>query len=143
LNKFISESGIRKRDLLAIITRADHILPFLKDRPLVMRRYAQRIGRKKFFQKERPNPFQADQRARCIPRAWREMDYIMAQRPRLSPLSHNLAASTIIHGPVVRPSGLPDYVFFDLDPTPNTPFSTVLRVARGFTKSLRKQIVCT
>src|SRR5258708_2211790 len=30
----------------------------------------------------------------------------------------------------------PDYVFFDLDPTPETPFSTVLRVARSIYKVL-------
>jgi bifunctional non-homologous end joining protein LigD len=36
----------------------------------------------------------------------------------------------------------PDYVFFDLDPTPGTPFSTVLQVARGIyslLKSIRLQ----
>jgi len=30
----------------------------------------------------------------------------------------------------------PDYVFFDLDPTPDTPFATVLRVARSIYKVL-------
>src|SRR6201998_4061807 len=37
----------------------------------------------------------------------------------------------------------PDYVFFDLDPTPETPFSTVLRVARSIYKVLLStRLVC-
>src|SRR6202030_4050535 len=56
LNKiYFPESGIRKRDLLAYYYRiADNILPFLKDRPLVMRRYPHGIQEQSFFQKEAP-----------------------------------------------------------------------------------------
>src|SRR5258708_37982669 len=56
LNKiYFPESGIRKRDLLAYYYGiADHILPFLKDRPLVMRRYPNGIQEQSFFQKEPP-----------------------------------------------------------------------------------------
>src|SRR5258708_3431218 len=52
LNKiYFPESGIRKRDLLAYYYGiADHILPFLKDRPLVMRRYPNGIQEQSFFQ---------------------------------------------------------------------------------------------
>src|SRR6266481_2695971 len=56
LNKiYFPESGIRKRDLLAYYYRiAGHILPFLKGRPLVMRRYPNGIEQQSFFQKEAP-----------------------------------------------------------------------------------------
>ena len=148
LNKiYFPESGIRKRDLLAYYYRiADHILPFLKDRPLVMRRYPNGIQEKSFFQKEAPESIPdwikratvySDERAG-------EMDYVMAQdRPSLLFLT-NLGC--IDHNPWSSRfdnQDYPDYVFFDLDPTPNTPFSTVLRVARSIYKVvLSTRLVC-
>jgi bifunctional non-homologous end joining protein LigD len=60
------------------------------------------------------------------------MEYVMANdRPALLFLT-NLGC--IDHNPWssrADAQGTPDYVFFDLDPTPTTPFSTVLRVARA------------
>jgi bifunctional non-homologous end joining protein LigD len=136
LNKiYFPESGIRKRDLLAYYYRmATYILPFLKDRPLVMRRYPNGIAQKSFFQKEAP-----DSIPDWIPRAvvysderGGEMDYVMANnRPALLFLT-NLGC--IDHNPWssrADDQDHPDYVFFDLDPTPTTSFSTVLRVARS------------
>ena len=54
LNKvYFPESGYTKRSLLAYYySVADHILPFLKDRPLVLRRYPDGIQAKAFFQKD-------------------------------------------------------------------------------------------
>src|SRR5207247_11256618 len=54
LNKvYFPESGYTKRDLLAYYYRmAEYVLPFLKDRPLVLRRYPNGIAQKAFFQKE-------------------------------------------------------------------------------------------
>ena len=56
LNKvFFPESGYTKRDLLAYYYRvADYLLPFLKDRPLVLRRYPDGIKGQAFFQKNMP-----------------------------------------------------------------------------------------
>src|ERR1700704_1065624 len=83
LNKiYFPESGIRKRDLLAYYYGvADHILPFLKDRPLVMRRYPNGIAEKSFFQKEAPESIPDwIQRAKVnSDERGGEMDYIMAQ----------------------------------------------------------------
>src|SRR5260370_28468801 len=65
------------------------------------------------------------------------MDYVMANgRPALLFLT-NLGC--IDHNPWSSRADAqdnPDYVFFDLDPTPTTPFSTVLRVARAIYKVL-------
>jgi bifunctional non-homologous end joining protein LigD len=142
LNKiYFPESGIRKRDLLAYYYRiADHIVPFLKDRPLVMRRYPNGINEKSFFQKEAP-----DSIPDWLPRAHvysdergEEIDYVMvADRAGLLFLT-NLGC--IDHNPWSSRADnqdYPDYVFFDLDPTPETPFSTVLRVARSIYKVLQ------
>src|SRR5229473_2002588 len=141
LNKiYFPESNVRKRDLIAYYYRmADHILPFLKDRPLVMRRYPNGIEQQGLFQKEAPESIPD-----WIPRAvihseerGGDMDYVMANdRPALLFLT-NLGC--IDHNPWSSRADAqdnPDYVFFDLDPTPTTPFSTVLRVARAIYKVL-------
>jgi bifunctional non-homologous end joining protein LigD len=141
LNKiYFPESSIRKRDLLAYYYRiANNILPFLKDRPLVMRRYPNGIDGKSFFQKEAPESIPDwIQRARVYSdERGGEMDYVMAQdRPSLLFLT-NLGC--IDHNPWSSRfdrQDYPDYVFFDLDPTPETPFTTVLRVARAIYKVL-------
>ena len=54
LNKvYFPESGYTKRDLLAYYYRmADFILPFLRDRALVLRRYPDGIKGQAFFQKD-------------------------------------------------------------------------------------------
>jgi len=148
LNKiYFPESAIRKRDLLAYYYRiANNILPFLKDRPLVMRRYPNGIEGKSFFQKEAPESIPDwIQRARVYSdERGGEMDYVMAQdRPsllfltNLGCIDHNPWSSRFDH------QDYPDYVFFDLDPTPETPFATVLRVARAIYKVLLStRLVC-
>src|SRR6266403_1998409 len=148
LNKiYFPESGIRKRDLLAYYYRvADHSLPFLKDRPLVMRRYPNGIAEKSFFQKEAPESIPGwIQRAKVYSdERGGEMDYIMAQDrasllflTNLGCIDHNPWSSRYDH------QDYPDYLFFDLDPTPNTPFTTVLRVARAICKVLLStKLIC-
>jgi bifunctional non-homologous end joining protein LigD len=148
LNKiYFPESGIRKRDLLAYYYRmADYILPFLKDRPLVMRRYPNGIQEKSFFQKEAPESIPSWIKRATVYSDERggEMDYVMANdRPSLLFLT-NLGC--IDHNPWSSRfdnQDYPDYVFFDLDPTPETPFTTVLRVARAIYKVLLStRLVC-
>jgi bifunctional non-homologous end joining protein LigD len=148
LNKiYFPESGIRKRDLLAYYYRmADYILPFLKDRPLVMRRYPNGIQEKGFFQKEAPESIPDWIKRATVYSDERggEMDYVMASdRPSLLFLT-NLGC--IDHNPWSSrfdSQDYPDYVFFDLDPTPETPFTTVLRVARAIYKVLLStRLVC-
>lgn len=142
LNKiYFPESGIRKRDLLAYYYRmAGLILPFLKDRPLVMRRYPNGINGKSFFQKEAPAPLPEWLQTATVYSEERggNMKYVMAaDRPSLLFLT-NLGC--IDHNPWssrVASQDSPDYVFFDLDPTPDTPFRTVLRVARVIYRVLR------
>ena len=48
-------SGITKQDIIEYYDRiADHMLPYMKDRPLTMRRFPNGIGREGFFQKNAP-----------------------------------------------------------------------------------------
>src|SRR5205085_4994424 len=115
------------------------ILPFLKDRPLVMRRYPNGIEQKSFFQKEATKAI-PEWIARAVvysDERGGNMDYVMANDRASLLFLTNLGC--IDHNPWssrVDRQDLPDYVFFDLDPTPTTPFSTVLRVARSIHKVL-------
>lgn len=135
LNKiYFPESGIRKRDLLAYYFRSGHLmLPFLKDRPMVLRRYPNGIQEKSFFQKEATDsiPEWMDRAIVHSEERGGDMPYVMAND--LAALLYLTNLGCIDHNPWssrAESQGTPDYVFFDLDPTPGTPFTTVLQIAR-------------
>jgi bifunctional non-homologous end joining protein LigD len=135
LNKiYFPESGIRKRDLLAYYFRVGPLmLPFLQDRPLVLRRYPNGIREKAFFQKEAPDSIPEWISRATVHSEERggDMPYVMANN--LASLLYLTNLGCIDHNPWSSRAGTqgsPDYVFFDLDPTPGTPFATVLQIAR-------------
>jgi bifunctional non-homologous end joining protein LigD len=135
LNKiFFPLINLRKRDLLAYYYRlAPLMIPFLKDRPMVLRRYPDGVGGKAFFQKEAPG-YLPD----WIPTATvysnergGDMQYILANDRATVLYLTNLGC--IDHNPWssrADSQDSPDYVFFDLDPTPETSFAIVIRVAK-------------
>jgi bifunctional non-homologous end joining protein LigD len=142
LNKvYFPEVGIKKRELLAYYYRmAEYILPFLKDRPLVLRRYPDGVGGKAFFQKEAPAFLPAWMDTAIVHSDERggDMKYIIANTRAALLYLTNLGC--IDHNPwsSCRDSqDLPNYVFFDLDPTPGTLFSDVLHIAREIYNLLR------
>jgi bifunctional non-homologous end joining protein LigD len=141
LNKiYFPDSGYTKRSLLAYYySIADHIVPFLKDRPLVLRRYPNGIRAKAFFQKDA---------ARDLP-DWlptvvvysedekKDIHYAMANDRAALLFLTNLGC--IDHNPwSSRRDDLdhPDYVFFDLDPSDGTEFETVISIAQAVLKKL-------
>jgi bifunctional non-homologous end joining protein LigD len=135
LNKiYFPESGIRKRDLLAYYFRVGHLmLPFLKDRPMVLRRYPNGIREKAFFQKQAPEsvPYWVERTIVHSEERGGDMPYLMANN--LASVIYLTNLGCIDHNPWSSRSetqDLPDYVFFDLDPTPGTPFAMVLKIAR-------------
>jgi bifunctional non-homologous end joining protein LigD len=135
LNKiYFPESDIRKRDLLAYYFRVGHLmLPFLKDRPMVLRRYPNGIQEKAFFQKEAPEsvPDWIERATVHSEERGGDMPYLMANN--LASVIYLTNLGCIDHNPWSSRSetqDFPDYVFFDLDPTAGTPFSTVLKIAR-------------
>ncbi len=115
------------------------MIPFLKDRPMVLRRYPNGIREKAFFQKEAPESIpdwveratvHSNERGGVIP-------YVMANDLAAILFLTNLGC--IDHNPWSSRSeaqDVPDYVFFDLDPTPGTPFTTVLKIARSIYRIL-------
>jgi bifunctional non-homologous end joining protein LigD len=147
LNKiYFPKVGLKKRDLLAYYYRmAECILPFLKDRPMVLRRYPDGVGGKAFFQKEAPS-FLPDWIGTATVESEErggQMQYILANTRAALLYLTNLGC--IDHNPWssrAESQDRPDYVFFDLDPTPGTPFSDVLYIAReiyNLLKSIRMQ----
>ncbi|HKV41301.1 MAG TPA: DNA ligase D, partial [Blastocatellia bacterium] len=135
LNKvYFPEDRYTKRDLLAYYFRlAPHILPFLKDRPLVLRRYPNGIHEKAFFQKdaakETPEWIQtvrihSEDKNKPIRYILANDRATLIYLTNLGCIDHNPWSSR--HDNQEHP----DYIFFDLDPTPETPFSTVIHLGK-------------
>lgn len=136
LNKvYFPESGYTKRMLLAYYARvAPFMLPFLQDRPLVLRRYPDGIAGEAFFQKEvgRGIPEWIDTATIYSEERGAEMQYFVAND--LAALLYLTNLGCIDHNPwSSRRDDLehPDYVFFDLDPSDGTKFSAVVEVGKA------------
>jgi bifunctional non-homologous end joining protein LigD len=141
LNKvYFPESGVRKRELIAYYYRvADHILPFLKDRPLVLRRYPDGIRGQAFFQKDirQGSPKWLETASVRSEGKRREVRYAVASN--LASLLYLTGLGCIDHNPwSSRIDDLehPDYFFFDLDPAEGTTFSAVVKIARSIYEKL-------
>lgn len=141
LNKvYFPKDGYRKRDLLAhYLWAAPMILPFLKDRPLVLRRYPNGIDEKAFFQKDaaRETPDWVKTVAIASDSTQRSVNYFIANdRPTLLYLT-NLGC--IDHNPWSSrydDQEHPDYIFFDLDPSEGTSFTTVVKFGKLLLETL-------
>ena len=143
LNKmYFSKPDLRKRDVLLYYLRiAPYILPFLKDRPLVLKRYPNGIDGKFFFQKEAPASRPEWLKTALIYSDERkaEMPYVLAEdRADLLYLTNLGCIDQNPWSSRIDDETHPDYVFFDLDPTAGTPFATVVSVARAVYRCLEK-----
>src|SRR6266478_1331876 len=136
LNKvYFPESGHTKRNLLAYYYRmADFILPFLRDRALVLRRYPDGIKGQAFFQKDvreglpewfKTVPVDSEHRGVEIHYATANDRASLLFLTGLGCIDHNPWSNR--HDDVDHP----DYFFFDLDPSDGTEFSVVVTIARA------------
>jgi len=141
LNKvYFPESGYTKRNLLAYYYQiAGYILPFLKERPLVLRRYPDGVKGQAFFQKDLvegiPDWFQTVP----VPSDEKGKDIHYATANDLPSLLFLTGLGCIDHNPwSSRYTDLehPDYFFFDLDPSDGTEFSIGVTIARALIKKL-------
>jgi bifunctional non-homologous end joining protein LigD len=142
LNKiYFKRPVLRKRDVLLYYLRiAPNILPFLKDRPMVLKRYPNGTDGEFFFQKEAP---------KSRPEWVQTVDIFSKERGGQIPylLANDLATllyltnlGCIDHNPWSSrfdDEEHPDYLFFDLDPTEGATFPDVLRVARAIHAQLQ------
>jgi bifunctional non-homologous end joining protein LigD len=143
LNKvYFPESGYTKRDLLAYYYRmADFILPFLRDRALVLRRYPDGIKGQAFFQKDvreglpewfKTVPVDSEHRGEVIHYATANDRASLLFLTGLGCIDHNPWSN--------RYDDLdhPNYFFFDLDPSDGTEFSVVVAIARALHEKLEE-----
>src|SRR5882672_8668891 len=143
LNKvYFPESGQTKRNLLAYYYRvADFILPFLRDRALVLRRYPDGIKGQAFFQKDvreglpewfKTVPVDSEHRGEVIQYATANDRVSLLFLTGLGCIDHNPWSN--------RYDDLdhPDYFFFDLDPSDGTEFSVVVAIAQALHEKLQE-----
>jgi bifunctional non-homologous end joining protein LigD len=141
LNKvYFPQDGYTKRDLLAYYLRiAPLILPFLKDRPLVLRRYPNGIEGDAFFQKDAGKDAPKWIRTAAIRSESKgsTIHYFLADD--LPTLLYLTNLGCIDHNPWSSrydDQEHPDYIFFDLDPSPGAGFSSVVKLAAGLAERL-------
>lgn len=128
-----------KGDLLAYYdTVAPLLLPYLRDRPLVLTRFPDGIAGKSFYQKDAPHFAPSWLRTVRIdaPEAERAIDYVVVDDAASLRYIVNLAAIPL-HLWGSRASSLehPDWLVLDLDPK-GAPFTDVVRVARALRRIL-------
>jgi bifunctional non-homologous end joining protein LigD len=137
---YFPEHGYTKRDLLAYyLGVSEYILPFLKDRPLVLHRFPNGAAGESFYQKDIGEGAPEWVRTVVIPSESSARDTRYYVCDDLATLLHLVNLGCIEQHPwPSRVDSLekPDYVFFDLDPTEGYEFDTVVSVARRFLKEL-------
>ena len=129
---FWPEEGYTKGDLIDFYeTVSDWILPYLRDRPLVLTRYPDGIEGKNFFQKNAPPyvPGWVRLEKQWSEHAEREIDYFVVNDVESLAYVANMA-SIPLHVWASRTSDLPhpDWCVLDLDPK-DAPFTDVVRIA--------------
>jgi bifunctional non-homologous end joining protein LigD len=136
---FWPDEGYTKADLVEYYDRiAPFLLPYLKDRPLVLTRYPDGIRGKSFFQKDAPEWIPSWIRTERIHStdAGRDIDYFIVN-DRES-LRYVINLGTIpLHMWSAHLGSLdrPDWLVLDLDPKA-APFTDVVRVARALHRIL-------
>jgi bifunctional non-homologous end joining protein LigD len=142
LNKvYFPKEGYTKRDVLSYYAAVGpYILPFLKDRPLVLHRYPNGIGGSAFYQKEAGQGIPDWIRTVKIYSETKhhEVDYFLVDD--FASLLYLTNLGCIEHNPFsARADDLekPDYMFVDLDPTDGTAFSRVVSAAKVMGQVLR------
>src|SRR5713101_7209817 len=135
---FWPDEGYTKGDLIDYYRAISHwLLPYLKDRPVVLTRYPDGITGKSFFQKDAPG-FVPDWIR--TERIWsedtqREIDYFVCEDVESLLYIINLGTIPLhVWGSRIQALEQPDWCILDLDPK-EAPFDHVVRIARA-TKSL-------
>src|SRR5881296_889878 len=135
---FWPEEGYTKGDLIEYYRAVSPwLLPYLKDRPVVLTRYPDGIGGKSFFQKDAPS-FVPEWMQ--LERIWsedtqREISYFVCDNLESLLYIANMASIPLhIWGSRISSLEQPDWCILDLDPK-EAPFQHVVTIARA-TKSL-------
>jgi bifunctional non-homologous end joining protein LigD len=135
---FWPDEGITKGDLLDYYERiAPVLLPHVKDRPFTMRRYPDGAYGKAFFQKDAPSHmpewiprFRAlvSTRDKQRTKKWIEFPVIDDELSLLWVVNMGCIDMNTWYSRIDKPDR-PDFVLFDLDPTPEVPWTQTVEVA--------------
>lgn len=138
---FWPEEGYTKADLIAYYEAvAPLLLPYLRDRPLVLTRYPDGIAGKSFFQKDAPDFVPAWVRTERIysKDAERDINYFIVNDVRTLRYVANLGTIPLhIWASHLGALDRPDWLVLDLDPK-GAPFADVVKVARALHKILEE-----
>ena len=138
---FWPDEGYTKADLVAYYERvASWLLPYLRDRPLVLARYPDGITGKSFFQKDAPEWAPEWIRRERIPARGveRDIDYFVVDD--VESLRYVANTGTIpLHLWASRVGSIerPDWLVLDLDPKA-APFTDVVKVALALRRILER-----
>ncbi len=136
---FWPEDGYTKSDLIDYYTAiAPFLLPYLRDRPLVLTRFPDGIHGKSFFQKDAPDfvPDWVATRRIYSKDAERDIDYFIVNDTDSLRYVANLGTIPLhIWGSRLDSLEHPDWLVLDLDPK-GAPFTHVVRVARELKRIL-------
>jgi bifunctional non-homologous end joining protein LigD len=135
---FFPDEGITKGDLLDYYRAvAPVLLPHLRDRPFTMRRYPDGALGKAFFQKDAPSHmpdwirrFRVEVSTRESPRRrkWIEAPVVNDEDALLWMVNMGCIDMNTWYSRVDKPDR-PDFVLFDLDPSPDVGFKETVQVA--------------
>ena len=131
---FWPDEGYTKGDLIEYYRAiSPWLLPYLKDRPLVLTRYPDGIKGKSFFQKDAPSFAPGWVRTERVwsEHAQREIDYFVADDVETLLYIANLGTIPLhVWASRITDLAHPDWCILDLDPK-GAPFAHVVRVARA------------
>ncbi|MFC4634605.1 non-homologous end-joining DNA ligase [Dokdonia ponticola] len=135
------ESGITKNDLILYYDRiANHILPYLKNRPLTMQRFPEGIHKKGFFQKHIPNYFPDWITTTRIKKIGGWVEHVVCNsKETLLYLVEQDVITFHIPLSTVDYIELPDKLVFDLDP-PKGNFKLAIKAARTLQNLLENEL---
>lgn len=129
---FWPDDGYRKRDLIGFYERVSPwLLPYLRDRPLVLTRFPDGIAGKSFFQKNAPPYVPGWLRTQTMwsEHAGREIEYFVCDHPESLVYVANLATIPLhVWGSRLADLQHPDWCILDLDPK-GAPFPHVVEIA--------------
>ncbi len=130
---FFPRDGITKGDVMRFYARVEEaILPVMRDRPLVLKRYPDGIEGQSFYQQKAPDKVPPAVRAETIRNEQGEQQRRLIGGD-LATLLYTVQLGAISVDPWhsrVPKLELADFTILDLDPGPKTPFSRVVEVAK-------------
>jgi bifunctional non-homologous end joining protein LigD len=134
---FWPDEGITKGDLLDYYRQvAPVLIPHLRNRPFTMRRYPDGVGGKAFFQKDAPSHMPdwiPTYRALVSTRSggakkWVDFPLVNDELALLWMANMGCIDMNAWYSRIDKPDR-PDFVLFDLDPTPEVPWAQTIEVA--------------